>query len=449
MGRPERPLDPAAGPVAEFAARLRELRREAGTPSYRTLSQRARYAPSMLSSAASGFALPSLQVTLAFVRACGGDPQTWTQSWHAVAAAVRRGGPTPPTRDLGRLAAPPALAQLPPHVSPLVGRSAQIAAVERHLATRTATEVAPVVVHGPLGAGKTAFATYVAQRLRAGWPDGQLFANLSGSTDRPNDPGEVLGWFIGALGVPADLIPPGLEQRTALYRSLLADRRVLVLLDDARDEPQVRPLLAPTPGSLVLITSRSRLAGLPAALRIRAGALSPDDSVAMLGAMVGPDRIDADRAAAHVIAELCDHLALALWIVGARLAVRPDLTLIRAVEQIRQTPDWLRVGDVSVRSRLATAYRPLSRPARGLLRLLAAEQPQTNGASSGDRPAALRQHADDLVEELTEHGLLDPRPDGPRLPALFGSFVRERVGSTSDRAARHRGARPAHPYGVG
>jgi hypothetical protein len=359
--------------------------------------------------------LPSLEVTLAFVSACGGDPVVWREKWHAVAETAR----APLTR-------PDQPAQLPPDTPSLAGRAQEIALLTEKCGPATERETSLVVVHGLVGSGKTALATHVAHRVRQSLPDGQLYAHLAGSTRRPRDPHEVLGGFIRSLGVTPEHIPGEAEQRAALYRSLLAERRMLIMLDDAGDETQVRPLLAPTIRSLVLVTARSRLAGLPATYRLALDVLDPRGSLEMLGALVGEQRIEAEHRTAERIADWCDHLPLALWVVGSRLAARPDWS-IKQLSRFSRTAarrlHWLRAGDVDVSSRVDAAYRWLSPAARQLFHLLARARARVInrlpdfGLSLVD--------TEELVESIADSGLLQPHAHGLFLPRLFRIFAIE------------------------
>lgn len=441
MGRPERRLDPNSGSVAVFALSLRELRRAAGNPSYRELALRAGFSPSVLSSATSGFSLPTLRVTLAFVRACGGDDDEWTRRWRAVAQAS--GAARPPTRSgsdpaaavaarsrrpvrdevgehppAGREPALPQPAQLPVRPRPFVGRLAEAAALTRHTAARTGE---PVLIHGVVGVGKSALAVHVSHEVAADFPDGLLYADLSAGFA----PEVVLADLLRALGTPPELVPQSSDQRSAMFRSLLAQRRVLVLLDNAADESQLRALLAEAPYSLMLITSRARMAGIDGIERFGLDVLTPEESVALIAAIAGPDQVAADPAAARQLADLCDHLPLAIRIATFRIALRPGRALSHAVDELREESrrlDHLHAGDLDVRGRMRSGFARLDEPAERALRHIARCRADEIFAHRLARllrvPCGV---AEDTLEFLVDVGLARPAPGAGayRIPLLF------------------------------
>ncbi|WP_412543737.1 BTAD domain-containing putative transcriptional regulator [Longispora sp. K20-0274] len=215
-------------------------------------------------------------------------------------------------------------AQLPPGVAGFTGRAAQLAQLDVLLGPGGPAAIGSVVGAG--GVGKTALAVRWAHRVRDRFPDGQLYADLHGySGVPPVRPLDALTRFLRALGVPEAAIPTDVDEASALYRSQLADRRVLVVLDNARHPDQVRPLLPGGPGSRALVTSRDRLAGLTArdgARRLVLDVLGPDEAVALLAAVIGPDRVAAEPGAAAELVALCGHLPLAIRITAAHLADR-------------------------------------------------------------------------------------------------------------------------------
>jgi len=295
--------------------------------------------------------------------------------------------------------------QLPASVADFTGRGAELAELRERL---TGDAMTVTAVTGMLGTGKTALAVHAAHQARARFPDGQLYACLDDG-GRPRDPQVVLGELLRGLAVPPDAIPePGLE-REALYRSVLAGRRVLVLADGAASAAQVRPLLPGTAGSAVLVTSRAQLADLDGARLIQIGGLRPADSAALIGRICGSDLRDAGQATAvEAIAAACDHLPLALRIAGARLAGDPGLTpqaLAALLADETRLLDQLVVGDVSARARLDAAARSVGAPARRALALLsAAGQRDAAGsliASLLDDPGA-----PDVAPALADAGLL-------------------------------------------
>ena len=211
-------------------------------------------------------------------------------------------------------------AQLPAGVTAFVGR-------ERDL-TRLGDADSIAVICGTAGVGKTALAVQWAHAVRDRFDGGQLYVDLRGyATVPPVRPLEALTSFLGALGVPAEQVPADEVQAAALYRTLLAGRRILVLLDNANGVEQVRPLLPGGPASMVVVTSRDRLGGLVArdgAAHLTLGVLAPDEAAALLARVLGRDRVDAEPAEAAALARLCAYLPLALRIAAADLVMRPD-----------------------------------------------------------------------------------------------------------------------------
>ena len=222
---------------------------------------------------------------------------------------------------------------LPPAVADFTGRTEQVTQLGGLLASTgdpsAAAAVVVSAVAGQAGIGKTALVIHVAHQLRDRFPDGQLYVNLRGAQQQPLPGSLVLGRFLRALGVDGAAIPEDAEEREALYRARLADRRVLVVLDNAASEAQVRPLLPGTPGCGVLVTSRARLAGLEGAQLINLDELEQPQAVELLGRIVGADRVAAEPDAAAQIVGFCGRLPLAIRVAGARLAARPGWPLAR------------------------------------------------------------------------------------------------------------------------
>ncbi|GAA3241454.1 AfsR/SARP family transcriptional regulator [Nonomuraea helvata] len=284
--------------------------------------------------------------------------------------------------------------ELPPDISDFVGRQRVLDWIVR-MAREHASAPVHLVLHGPPGCGKSAVAVHAATAIER--PDGRLYASLGA---RP--PGAVLEDLLRSLGCPDGAVPPALDERVRLYRSMTARRRLLVVLDDAADEAQVRPLLPTGPGSLTLVTSRSPLAGLEAARAYELEVLGQDEAVALLGEVAGQHRVRAEPEAALRIVRLCGHLPLALRIAGSRLARKPGWTLDHLAGRLgdeRRRLDELSAGDLAVRGSLALGYRGLPDPERRLLRGL--------GALSAPDFASWVLDTD--LEPLAEAGLLQSR----------------------------------------
>jgi DNA-binding SARP family transcriptional activator len=265
--------------------------------------------------------------------------------------------------------------QLPASVADFTGRKQELADL---LARLPGDGMAITVVTGMPGVGKTELAVHAAHARAGAFPDGQLCAWLDDGGS-PRDPQIVLGELLRGLGVPPGDIPVSSFEREAMYRSVLAGRRVLVLVDGATSAAQVRPLLPGTAGCAVLVTSRSRLADVDGAKIIELGGMLPVDTVSLLGQISGREMIGANAESALAIAALCGYLPLAIRIAGARLADDPDLSVTGLAELLcddRRRLDELSVGDQSVRARFAAAARGLSGTARAVLALLAAVGPR-------------------------------------------------------------------------
>jgi tetratricopeptide (TPR) repeat protein/DNA-binding XRE family transcriptional regulator len=273
--------------------------------------------------------------------------------------------------------------QLPAAVGDFTGRAAELAALTRILDTAGGAGPGTVVISaigGTAGVGKTALAMHWARQVAHRFADGQLHVNLRGfdPSGTPATPAEAIRGFLGTLGVAPDAMPAAPDAQATLYRGLLSARKMLIVLDNARDEQQVRPLLAAGPGSLVVITSRNQLAGLAAADGARLlplDVLPPAEAVQLLTARVGASRAAAEPEAVAEIAGLCACLPLALAVAAARAAARPDFPLSALAAELRDTAsrlDALDSGDpaASVRSVFSWSYRQLSPEAARLFRLL-------------------------------------------------------------------------------
>ncbi|NUR96273.1 MAG: AAA family ATPase [Kribbellaceae bacterium] len=261
--------------------------------------------------------------------------------------------------------------QLPRPIA-LAGRDellAQLADVLRKPEPRPGT----VLLVGAGGIGKTSLAVALADRVQNAYPDGTLYAELDGTSRDPRDPDEIIDRFLRALGATAPPAHARRDERLALYRSAIANRRVLVVLDDVLDEGQVRDLLPPSPRSAAIVTSRHRLAGLAGVLRQNVPTLSTDVAVDLLH--TGQEVADLDPGLARSAVQLCGRLPLALMVVAARLA-SGVVGLSEVVDHLSEEHirlDELAIGDVDVRASIALSYDGhLSGPAQRLLRRLAA-----------------------------------------------------------------------------
>lgn len=326
--------------------------------------------------------------------------------------------PTPPARAVSGAVTP---SQLPADVSGFTGRMTDAARLDRMLSDgQIERAVAISVVSGTAGVGKTALAVHWAHQVRDKFGDGQLYINLRGhARDTPVRPIDAVTSLLRGLGVAPERIPPALDDAAALYRTLLADRRVLVLLDDAADAEQVRPLLPGGSANLVLITSRDTLAGLVArdgARRITLATLDPDEAYALLARTLGPERVAAEPAATADLARLCAYLPLALRIAAANIA--DEASIAEYAEQLTAGNRLAALaieGDdqAAVRSVFDLSYRALSEPARRMFRLLGLVPgpdvtPDAAASVTALDPAETRQ----LLDQLIAAHLIEHRPAG-------------------------------------
>ncbi|WP_069886245.1 AfsR/SARP family transcriptional regulator [Streptomyces luteocolor] len=368
--------------------------------------------------------------------------------------AAPSGTRTPPARP----------AQLPADLPVFAGRRGELARVIA-LLLRLGSPGAPsrataiTTIEGMAGVGKTALAVHWAHRVAHHFPDGQLYANLRGfdPAGAAVDPGDVLRSFLYGLGVHPRDMPAGPDAQSAFFRSLLADRRVLVLLDNARDSAQVRPLLPGSPGSLVIVTSRSRLQGLIAAdgaQSLTLGPLSDAEARDVLSQRIGARRLAAEPAAAEAIIALCGRLPLALAIVAARATAGPVLPLASIAAELREghgSLDAFSGDEADVRAVFSWSHRALTPVAARLFRLLALHPgPDASrsaatslaGLTSGEARTALaslvRAHL--LIEHApgryTSHDLLRAYADELRHEEESEQGCREALGRLLDHALR-------------
>ncbi len=363
----------------------------------------------------------------------GSDPgATLAEVYHAILAGdpelLRPAGAASPAVASRRYARPPAM--LPPAVPDFTGRDPELGQVLRILSNgdQAGRHRFPAV-SGMAGSGKTALAVHAAHVLRQEFPDGQLYADLGGTTAHPADPADVLGWFLRALKVDESAVPAGVARRSQLFRSRLVGHRILLLLDNAVCDRQVRPLLPGGSDCRVIVTSRVRLAGLEGAELIDLDPLEPENGLALLRKVVGTDRVAADPIAARRVVDLCGRLPLGLRIVSARLAAKPHWTLARLVERLedeRARLNELRVGALDIQESLRASYQRVGQQARLALRRLShlsvPEFPAWTVAAVLRVPLAV---GEEVAESLVDARLLDVRSDHVGRPRYcFHSLVR-------------------------
>ncbi|SFR25040.1 NB-ARC domain-containing protein [Lentzea waywayandensis] len=324
----------------------------------------------------------------------------------------------------------------------LPGMLAQFAGRDRELAALT--EPAPVtVVSGTAGIGKTALAVQWCNEAASRFPDGQLHVNLRGFDPafEPMRPEYALRGFLGMLGVPAARMPAGHDDQVALYRRLVAARNLVVLLDNARDAAQVRPLLPGHDGCAVVITSRNRMRDLDGARVLDLDVLTDTEAVGLLTERVGAGPVTAEPAAVTRLITLCGGLPLALSIVGARAATDPHLSLGALADELaneQNTLDFLDTGDptTSVRAAFSLSCTRLSTAAATLFRLLGVHPGPDISAAAATSLAG--SDAGTALLELARANLVTNSKDRYELHDLVRAYARELAGQVETRAALHR-----------
>ncbi|MFK4227062.1 BTAD domain-containing putative transcriptional regulator [Streptomyces sp. NPDC019890] len=328
--------------------------------------------------------------------------------------------------------------QLPPDIADFTGRAQLVDTAESLLLAGGVGRPTPVaVLAGPSGVGKSTLAVHVGHRLMPQFPDGQLYCDLGGTQPSPAAALDVLGRFLRALGIPGSQIPGTVDERAEMYRNLLASKRMLIVLDNASEVQQIRRLLPGTGNSSVMVTGRSRMTGLPGARFLYVDVLDLDESIEMLAAVVGEERVAAEPDAAAELVRMVGQLPLALRIIAARLAARPNWSLVWMLDRLsdeRRRLDELAHGELVIRSSLALTYDGLAEDGRRLLRLLSVLE---GGCIPTWAAAALLDtdlfRADDLLESLVDAQMLEivgtGTSGGPRykLHSLVQLFAREEL----------------------
>jgi len=369
----------------------------------------------------------------------GIDPCAELRALHAEVLAGTVADPAAAPVPTGQLCAPDVPRQLPPDIASFTGRADELRQLDQLLASASEQcrgKVMISAINGLGGIGKSALALHAAHRLAERFPDGQLYADLRGANSRlaPVKPMDVLGPFLRSLSIAADQVPHDLEEATARYRSLLAGRRLLIVLDNARNAGQIRPLLPGSPSCGVLVTSRAVLADVDGACHLRLDVLPSDEAVTLLTHLVGAERVGPDRAAAAEIARLCGNLPLALRIAGARLAARPGWPLRELVKRLADTRhrlSELRFGELDARASIQLSYDTLltnddGEAARAFRLLGLSDSPEISTAVAArllDRTAVTAERS---LEQLVDAQLLTSSiPGRYQMHDLLRLFARE------------------------
>ncbi|MER6778091.1 MULTISPECIES: BTAD domain-containing putative transcriptional regulator [unclassified Streptomyces] len=325
-------------------------------------------------------------------------------------------------------------AQLPYDAPDFVGRRDQVDVWHALLTEPVRRTPVVLAAAGMGGVGKTCLALYVAHRARSHYPDGQLHADLRGNGPDPAKPGFVLAGFLAALGVPEDQVPDGVEDRGRLFRSLIDGRRLLIVLDNARDAAQVRELIPGSPSCAVVITSRSPVFDLSLTSQLLLEPFRTDEALELIGAIIGRERLAAQREEALRLVEACGHLPLAVRIVAARLSARPSwpvatLTARLADEQRRIAE--LRIGTLAIDAVFELGYQQLTEAQARAFRLVSL----AGGADIGVPAAAAalgvdESTAEDLLESLTDAAMVESaKPGRYGFHDLVRVFARQRAES--------------------
>jgi len=325
-----------------------------------------------------------------------------------VSTGLPSGDPAPAELNDFKMARPQIV---PPDITDFTGRAAEYGRLRAGLTRRPDSGVSVVAITGPAGVGKTTLSVHVAHSLADEFPDGQLFADLRGvHPDEPATPMEVLAGFLRALGVDGLALPDSADDRINLFRSLLFQRRVLVVLDNAADDEQVLPLIPGSPTCAVLINSRTRLGATIGALIIDLDLLEPVDATSLLASIVGAGRVAAEPNAADRLAERCGYLPLAIRVAAAKLATKPHWKIEKIINLLdAHSPlDHLAHGRLDVRASIGLSYRGLPSDTQRLLgRLADLDVTETSiwmAAAIMDVP---HEAAEDLLEQLFDARLID------------------------------------------
>jgi DNA-binding SARP family transcriptional activator len=341
----------------------------------------------------------------------------------------------------------PVPAQLPADLAAFTGRETELALLDG-LLSDSATLVTAVIA-GMAGVGKTTLAVHWAHQVAPRFPDGQLYVNLRGfePTGSAMTAGETMRAVLDSLGVPPQAVPASVDAQTALYRSLLAGRRVLILADNARDADQVRPLLPGTPGCLVIVTSRTQLPSLIAADGARPVSLDllpSADALAFLTNRLGTQRLAAEPDATRKIIDHCAGLPLALAIVAARAAIHPNFSLASIAAELRDSHgslDAFTVADttIDVRDVFSWSYHMLPPEAARLFRLLALHPgPDIATPAVASLVGMPVRAARSLLGTLTRsHLLIEHVPGRFSSHDLLRAYATELTGAHDSEAERH------------
>jgi tetratricopeptide (TPR) repeat protein len=445
----DRPNPLSADSVTAYVSQLRRLKVWAGNPSLQRLCRLTGIPRSTLSDALNlkRAYLPSLDFVKRYTRACGctgAEIASWVSAWRVIQTASKVGAQS----QRGEHAVVPQ--QLPAAARHFVGRTSELKRLnEIATSDQSNTTVTIVTITGQAGIGKTALALHWAHQTVDRFPDGQLYLDLRGFSPAasPVPPAEAIRYFLDALEVPPERIPSTMEAQAALLRTLVANRRMLLVLDNAVDLAQVRPLLPGSSAGLVLVTSRNRLTSLVAehgAQTILLDLLTDYEAGQLLsGGSIDPDLGATETSAFRQLIEYCGRLPLALTIVAARAAAEPAWPLARLATELadeRSRLDALETGDpdANVRVVFASSYRSLNAECRSLFRLLGMHPGPDFSAlalasMAGCSPRRVRHRLDELIRS---HLIDEPSPDRFVLHDLLRTYATELANAHDSRVER-------------
>jgi DNA-binding SARP family transcriptional activator/tetratricopeptide (TPR) repeat protein len=364
--------------------------------------------------------------------------------------AATAAAPATPEAAAGSGPLTPRPAQLPTDIGDFTGRETPVAQLCALLTGSGATgnpgAVRIAVVNGAGGLGKTTLAVHAAHQVRDQFPDGQLYVDLNGASAQPAEPGEVLARFLRDLGVEGVRVPVRVDERAALYRTRLTGRRMLILLDNARDAAQVRQLLPGSSSCAVLVTTRNRTPDLVSTRFVDLNVLEDTEALALFAKVVGEERAAAEPDATAEVLVACAGLPLAIRICAARLAARRQWrigTLAARLRNVHRRLDELSIGDLAVRASFQVSYDSLRSPARGVdparvFRLLGL-WPGSAISLAAASPLAGASEVDtaDALETLVDANLLEsPAPDWYRFHDLLRVYATERAEAEEPETAR-------------
>ena len=334
--------------------------------------------------------------------------------------------------------------QLPPAIADFTGRDNLISGLTAMFSLSAAEEskdrdLPVAVLAGKGGVGKTALATHIAHAVRRMYPDGQLFVQLREGDGQPISPSEVLARFLRAFDIRPAAVPETQAERMTTYRSLLSERRVLVVLDDASNASQVIPLIPGNPDCAVIITSRNPLPGLDRAQSLTIDDIDEDASTTLISKVIGPERVASEMLQARALARMCGYLPLALRIVAAKLAVRPHWTIDQMVRRMADEGkrlDELTLADIGIRATLSLSYNSLSEKAQALfVRLGLIEASDFSRWVCTPLLDMDAEAAGDLLDILVQDHLVEAQVDGTgaprfRMHELVRIYAREQLAAT-------------------